>query len=421
MDLKTYYQPENFYLRLLFLSLLVLPFHTLTGIIIILFIAYKLWQKNYQQIISDRLSHLLLFSTVLMFISTLFAYNSTEAWLGVPHFIPFFLVFLAFKTLINRYEHLYFIVLPLVFNSLLVVFYGFAEVKLGWTTSLFLYRTLGWQLTGTGDPVGRFASVFPYANLVALYLVIILILCFSLLIERKKKAFDKLNLFLIFAIILNTISLVATSSRNAWFLYFLSLIVFAIYLGWNWIIKVLSLGAILVIGASFGNFPGQDLLRKIVPSFIWQRFSDQAYPDRPLSTLRVTQWNFCLDLIKERPLFGWGLRNFTVLYEEKTATYLGHPHNFYLMLGAETGLLNLAILSVTIAWILVRGVQTFRHLKTQQEPILYFSLLMIMGAYLLYNFLDVNLFDLRLNTMAWLVLAAISGISDRTLKVRSKE
>ena len=188
-------------------------------------------------------------------------------------------------------------------------------------------------------------------------------------------------------------------------------------MGWYWILKLLTLGAILISGASFGNFPGQDLLRKIVPNFLWQRFSDQAYPDRPIATLRVTQWNFCLDLIRDRPFWGWGLRNFSPLYEEKMATYLGHPHNFFLMLGAEAGLINLIFLSLIIGWILSRGCLAFIILKNDDsEPIIFFSFLMIMGAYILYNLVDVNLFDLRLNTIAWIVLASISGISSRILE-----
>ena len=227
MNLKAYYYPENYYLRLLFLSLLVLPFHTLTGIIIILFISYKIWRQNYQQIIKSYLTKSLFLSTLLLITSSLLANNTREAWLGIPHFLPFFFVFLALNTLITNYEHLYFIILPIIFNSLLVIFFGVAEVHFGWVSSDLLYTILGWQLTGAGEPVGRFASVFPYANLAALYLVVVIILAIALLIEiRKKKLFKAINLFLIITIILNIICLGLTSSRNAWIICFLSLIVF---------------------------------------------------------------------------------------------------------------------------------------------------------------------------------------------------
>ncbi len=188
-------------------------------------------------------------------------------------------------------------------------------------------------------------------------------------------------------------------------------------MGLYWILQLLTVIGILITAASWGNFPGQNVLRTIVPNFLWMRFSDQAYPDRPIAILRVTQWHFCWDLIKERPFWGWGLRNFTILYEEKMATYLGHPHNIFLMLGAETGMINLLVLSLIIAWIFSRGCLTFITLKKNNfEPIIFLSFLIVTLSYCLYNLVDINLFDLRLNTIFWIVLDSISGISEQTLK-----
>lgn len=425
MYLKFYTQSHNYHLKLLFLSLVILPFHTLTGVLILLFSCYKIWRVKYQEISQYILSKALFLSSVLIIISSILAHNIKEAWLGVPHFLPFFLVFLALRTLITDYQHLYLIIFPIIFNSLLVIFFGIAELNFGWKSSDLLYKILGWQLTATGDPPGRLASVFPYANLAALYFVIVIIFAIALLIERRsKKNWQKLDWFLTITIILNIIALGLTSSRNGWIICFLSLLVFAIYLGWNWIVQALTVVGIIVIGASFGNFPGQNLLRKIVPDFVWLRFSDQAHPDRPVAIQRITQWNFCLDLIGEKPFWGWGLRNFTLLYEEKMATYLGHPHNLFLMLGAETGLINLLVLSLIIGWIITRGCFAFMILnKNKQQPIIFFSFLMVIGAYILYNLVDINLFDLRLNTIAWIILASISGVSDSLLaqeKIKQK-
>ena len=409
---KLYYDRQNNFLRLIALGLLIVPFHSLTAILIFVYTAFRIWRVNYEQIMANRLTKGLILLSILLSISSFLAHNIGEAWLGMPLFLPFFWVFAAYRTIITKYQHLYFIIVPLVVNSYLVMFFGIAELNFGWESSDFLYTVLGWQLTGGGDPVGRIASVFPYANLVALYFVIVIIFCLALLIEnRKHHKIDKIDYFLIFTAILNLVGLALTSSRNAWIICFLTIMAFAIYLSWYWIVQLATIVGLIVIGASFGSFPGQNILRVIVPDFIWLRFSDQAY-DRPIPTLRITQWNFCLDLIKERPFWGWGLRNFSLLYEEKTATYLGHPHNFFLMLGAETGILNLIIFLAIVGTVLIQGYITVIHLqKTKQKPILMVSFLMVMGAYVIFNLMDVNLFDFRLNLIAWIVLASISGIS----------
>ena len=416
---KLYYDRQNNFLRLIALGLLILPFHSLTAILMFIFIAYRIWRVKSPEILQQKLTKGFILLSILLGISSSFAHNVGEAWLGIPLFLPFFWLFVTFRTIFTKYQHIYFVVVPIVINSFLVMFFGIAELNFGWVSSDFLYQVLGWQLTGGGDPVGRIASVFPYANLVALYFVIVIIFSIALLIEnRKSSTIGKIDYFLIFTVILNLVGLALTSSRNAWIICFLSFIAFAVYLSWYWIIQLFTIAGLVIMGASFGDFPGQDILRKIVPDFIWLRFSDQAYPDRPIPTLRITQWNFCWDLIKERPIFGWGLRNFTPLYEEKMGIYLGHPHNFFLMLGAETGIVNLLIFLILVGSIVTQGLITVIRLKkSKQKPILLVSLLMVMGSYVIFNSLDVNLFDFRLNVIAWIVLGAISGISESESKI----
>jgi O-antigen ligase len=232
-----------------------------------------------------------------------------------------------------------------------------------------------------------------------------------------EKKINVTNLLLIVTIILNLIGLILTSSRNGWIITFFSFIAFAIYLNWHLILQLLAFGGIIIGWASFGNLPGQNWLRKIVPSFLWQRLSDQMYPDRPLPTLRTSQWHFCLDLVTDRPFFGWGLRNFSILYEEKTSIYLGHPHNLFLMFGAETGLITLGAIMFIIGRILWQGILALNTLKLpKSEAIILFSYLVVFSSFIIFNLFDVSIFDLRLNLLAWIILAAISGASEKIIK-----
>jgi O-antigen ligase len=43
-------------------------------------------------------------------------------------------------------------------------------------------------------------------------------------------------------------------------------------------------------------------------------------------------------MMLNRPLTGWGLRNFTPLYQAKMNVWLGHPHNIFVMLLGEIGI-----------------------------------------------------------------------------------
>lgn len=420
---KKYNQSLDLNDKLFFLSLLILPIQTFIGILILLYLCYQGWKNSWHKIKNNYLTYALIITSIFLMISAIFAYQSGEAWLGIVHFLPFFFLFLGLKYIITSWEQLYWITLPLIFNSIIVVILAIGEVNFHWVTMDFIYKLFGWQLTGEGIPPGRASSVFPYANPLALYLAITIILTLGLLISRfPKSLFNQVNLFLIFSLLFNTYGLILTGSRNGWIIVFLSVIAFAIYCRYYRILTLIIAGGIVVIWASFGSLPLQNFWRKIVPNILWQRFSDQLYisGDRPLETLRITQWNFCLDLIEKRPFFGWGLRNFSTLYEEKMSTYLGHPHNFFLMMGAETGLITLLGLLLLIGLIIFNGSLLLMKEKIEgQKSVIFFSYLVAFMAYLIYNLFDVSLFDLRLNILAWIILASISGISETNKPLNS--
>ncbi|NJR65553.1 MAG: O-antigen ligase family protein [Leptolyngbyaceae cyanobacterium CRU_2_3] len=72
---------------------------------------------------------------------------------------------------------------------------------------------------------------------------------------------------------------------------------------------------------------------------------------------RLLIWRIALDLTRERPLWGWGLGSYKFLYPSRiaglnvTETYVGHPHNLWLMLGCEAGLLVTIALTLWVGYI----------------------------------------------------------------------
>jgi O-antigen ligase len=183
------------------------------------------------------------------------------------------------------------------------------------------------------------------------------------------------------------------------------------------------------------------------------------FPNRPTATLRTTQWEFAWSMTQQRPWTGWGLRNFTPLYEAQMQQWLGHPHSLILMLTAETGIPATLLLFGLVGWVLARGVLLLMNWPVsaadiQQEQIateevgenalsinqnsldtttnqvvcqdkkagdrvILFSYLLAFAACTLFNTVDVTLFDFRVNTISWLLLAAICGVGDRQSAVLS--
>jgi O-antigen ligase len=117
---------------------------------------------------------------------------------------------------------------------------------------------------------------------------------------------------------------------------------------------------------------------------------------------------------------GWGLRNFTPLYEGKMHLWLGHPHNLLLMLTAETGIPATLLFCGLISWVLAQGVLLLRvwsdveppedRFHRHQDKLIFFTYLVAFAGCILFNLLDVTIFDVRINTLGWLLLSAICGV-----------
>ncbi len=103
-------------------------------------------------------------------------------------------------------------------------------------------------------------------------------------------------------------------------------------------------------------------MREIVPSYFWARLTDDLYDDRYVTALRTTQWGVAWKMMLQRPFLGWGLRNFTPVYQQEMNVWMGHPHNLFLMLLAEVGIIGTLLLSSFVGGILGKAVRLLINL-----------------------------------------------------------
>jgi O-antigen ligase len=359
---------------------------------------------------------------LLMLLSTAFAHYKTDALLGLANFLPFFWVFATLAEILQTPAQLRRLTWILVITSVPVVLIGLAQefLRLGleWHWSI-----VEWTIAPQGSPPGRISSVFVYANVLASYFCITLVMSLGLWIGaiREKKLFSSQVIGLSLVVLGNAMALGLTDSRNAWAIALLVGLVFAIYLGWYWLLALVTAIATSCLGAAFAPAPLSHSLRQVVPSLIWMRLNDQLHPDRPLAQLRTTQWQFAIDLVQQRPWLGWGLRNFNPLYYQAKQFYIGHPHNLLLMLACETGILTALLFLAVVGWVVYRAVQTFNAWSSQPRNLgrcppagyrlLLFTWLTAFMGCALFSLLDITLFDVRINLLGWLLLGAIAGIT----------
>ena len=395
-------------------SVLVFPLFPALGALGLVIVLLRVWQANFDRIIESSLNRAWAILAILMIISSAFAEQSTPAWLGMANFVPFFALFAALRCLIRHPLRLTQLSWLLILPSLPIVILGLGQLFINWDTPKLIESILGWQLVPLGIPPGRMSSVFIYANFLGIYLAIAFCLTLGLWLDWHAKT--KFNRKSIYTSILLTIilfadlgGLVLTNSRNAWGLVIIGFMAYAVYLGWRWLVGGVTAAATVILWASFAPNLGGEQLRTVVPTFIWARLSDRMYPERPIETLRITQWQFCGDLIQDRPWWGWGLRNFTPLYEAKSSFWFGHPHNLFLMLGAEIGIIAVLLFMAIVGSIMFSATRLL--LSDRQPDIILFSYMLAFTCCIIFNLTDVSIFDLRINTISWILLAAISGVA----------
>jgi O-antigen ligase len=422
---------------------LILPLMPALGAVSLGLALLITWAFKYRTIIRRPRNWGFAIFSLLLIITTVLAYDKISALEGIFNFLPFVLLFCAFDILIQTPAQLRHLAWILVITSIPVAIIGLGQMFLNWVTPQIWQNIFGWNLAPGGNPVGRMASVFMYANILAGYLVIVFILACGLWLgewekgrrgEGEKGRRGKVKEiffasptsptlptssyslpFLTVAVILNFTALILTNSRNAWAIAIFACIAYAIYQGWRIIMATVATIASSVILAAFAPAPIAQFFRKIIPSFFWARLNDQMYPDRPIALMRKTQWEFAWSLTQQRPWTGWGLRNFTALYQEKMHVWLGHPHNFFLMLSAEAGIPNTLLFIGLILWILFAGLRLLQKSKSlsKEDKLILFGYLLVIVAWVLFNTVDVSLFDFRLNLLSWVLLGTVSGVISR--------
>lgn len=398
------------------LGLLIFLFSPLLGILSFLWVLQITWRQQFQSIINRPLNKGFAILTLILIVSVIFAHDKQTAALGLPNFLPYFLVLAGFSSLFQTINQLRRIGWILVIASIPIVIIGLGQLFLGLDLKIrFLWIVVEWFTPAGGNPPGRMSSIFMYANTLAGYFVIVFILSLGLWLDKWRQVKNLKSssvLFLTLAVLLDFAGLILTNSRNAWVIAIIACFAYAVYQGWRLIVAGVTFVATSVTLAAFAPLPVASIFRKFIPAFFWARLNDQMYSDRPIAMMRTTQWEFAWSLTQERPWTGWGLRNFTQLYEAKMNIWLGHPHNFFLMLAAETGLPATILFTSLLAWILIAGVKLLLTSKNidKEDKLIFFSYLLVFASLILFNTVDVSIYDVRLNTLWWLLLSAICGV-----------
>ncbi|MBD3330209.1 hypothetical protein GF354_01615 [Candidatus Peregrinibacteria bacterium] len=124
---------------------------------------------------------------------------------------------------------------------------------------------------------------------------------------------------------------------------------------------------------------------------------------------RIDFWMGAIEITKNNPLLGTGPFSFRYAYNPIQQTLLGasdHPHNIFLKIASENGLIALASFVVfLLSWLITLGTR-FKSLEKAEKETVFVIFVCVAGA-IAHNLIDYN-FNFYVNLLMLVILLAIS-------------
>ena len=253
---------------------------------------------------------------------------------------------------------------------------------------------------------GRMQSSFGNPNSFASWLTIMIPLALGLSCFNFSNKYFWLKKYILWLLICVLIfCLVLTHSKGAWIAVFLSVVFLAI-------LQKRGRGAIIII-------LGLLILMLVFLPHLSEYIND--YMTHSESN-RLTLWIESLAIIKDFPLLGCGLNTYSIVAPNYKIVEWGgiYPHNSYLQMAAETGLLGLGAFLWIIITIFKTSSANLKKINDKFYSALLSGLLAGLFAFLAHSFVDTDLYSLQLRYLMWFVIGLIVAVQKVALDEKSK-
>jgi O-antigen ligase len=227
----------------------------------------------------------------------------------------------------------------------------------------YIQLVIGTNIIGFSKSGVRISSFFGNELILGSYLSRLFPLLFALFVLKEKKQLELYSMNILFILLSGLIYI--SGERSAFFLFIFSYVFIIIFLEkfkkLKIILLVLSLILILVLTFNFSEVKNR-MISDPINSIKKSIFTTEH------DSLIRTAFNMFLD----KPIFGHGPKMFRVICkDEKYATGVSpcmtHPHNFYVQLLAETGIIGFSFLFSAFAYVLYCAYRQFKSIVLRQK------------------------------------------------------
>lgn len=292
-----------------------------------------------------------------------------------------------------------------LFNSILI---SFVFINIILIIDAVFQNNLGFNLIGMPKiDLYRISSFFGSELILGSFILKISPIVFSFILINQKFSKKILTALIVLLMIINLYVISLSGERSALFMYVSYLIFLLIFLKFNVYTKIIfiflflsSLSSILylnenvserIIKKTYFEITGNSISDKKNPYKTEEYFELENLPFYIFSAAHTNYYSTSIKIYKDHKLFGSGPKSYRYLCKNKQYSFgkyscSSHPHNYYIQLLSETGLIGISFLILAYSSLLVL---LYKSVFSKQTDIMNknFSIILIGG--LLINFFPI--------------------------------
>lgn len=368
---------KNFYLNIITIIICFLPLSLVFSrfiaeliliVVIVFFVILNFIHKESRKYYKSKFFRLFIFFNIIILISTLLSENVLSSIRTSLFYFRFgFLVISIQYLLENKKNFKDYFLYSLGITLLVITIYSILQVTM---------------LHNTFHPV-RVSGFFGSELVQGSFFVRMLPLFLGLIFLIKKKYL--INTLLITSILIGIIIIFLSGERAAIALLFILLSLVLLFYPVSIKIKIISCFVILVtLGLLMITF--ENTKKRIVDDTLMNVYQNKQL--QVFSYGHQSHFKTAIEIIKQNYLLGIGPRNFRVECKKDQYEYIGeyrcstHPHNTYLEIFAETGIVGFLIVVICFIYITVNLINLiFKENKLKNFPLFLFNLTIFINLF----------------------------------------
>lgn len=264
---------------------------------------------------------------------------------------------------------------------------------------------------------GRITASFSTSNGLGAWLTIMLPLVFGIIYTGKKQQPKKAIKFVLFLLaIILTICLVLTRSRGAWIGTVFAMIFFVMRKRNKVFLIVIAIVLAILLLTILYSISAQPSFKN---DFLSSLKNNLVQVMLKTDIVRTHLWREAILIIRDFPVFGCGLNTYSIVaprYKSALPEAGIYPHNSYLQMAAETGIVGLASFILVIISLFKTSIANMRKIKNTFYNNVLLGLLAGLFGFLVHSFFDVNFYALQLAILMWFIMGLIIAVQKIALK-----